>query len=236
MLEDLVNLKVYTPLELVFFGVGCYMWAMAYIIFIVHIFRHKHVTMPIAAVAANFGWEFVWAWINPMTDMGALLVFCYRAWFFLDIIIIYAVIRYGAWQFTVAALKKNHAGVTILTTLFFFAFFTTMKTGGYDTPIGANSAYIAQMLISSLYIILILKSGRSEPFSKWIAWLRTVGTGLNDIFMFMHYPDNHFLHVMCVASLLMDAFFIYLVYNKDLLVRIAGIDPDCDIRDAPKFI
>lgn len=212
MLEDLFNLKDYTPLELILFGGGCYLWVPVYFIYIKVILRHGHVGMPIFAAASNFAWEFVWGWIPPGTDMGPLLQWCYRIWFLLDIFIFWGVIKYGQWQISTPLVKKYFRPIIIAVTVFWLVLYYFFKQGGMDTPIGANSAYIAQFTLSILYLHLILRHPLT-PFPKWVAWLRTIGTGMNDVFMFIHYPNNHYIHTLCVASFLCDCCFIYLLYN-----------------------
>jgi hypothetical protein len=224
-MEDLVNLRDHTPTELVLFATGCYMWVVVYMIYLYRIMKHRNVGMPLVAACANFAWEFVWSWVTPLTDMGPLLVWCYRGWFFLDIFIFIGILKYGAWQIATPLIKRYHYILLAGLLLFFSFLFYGMKTmtvgspplpAGLDTPIGANSAYMCQMLISGYYVLLIFRASAEEftYFSHWATWLRTIGTGLNDIFMFIHYPENTFLHTMCVASFLLDCLFIYLLYRR----------------------
>jgi hypothetical protein len=210
MLETLVNTRDYTTTELLLFGVGCYMWVVVYIIYIREIRRGGCIGMPVFAACSNFAWEIVWGVIPPSTDMGPLLVWAYRAWFLLDLYIIAGVYRYGAAQMVTPALARHFkpllaATVAGMTILYFF-----FKSGGYDTPIGATSAYIAQMFISVLYLILLLRHQKLVWQSLSVSWLRMIGTGLNTMFLFLHYPQLHFLLSLGVLSLIIDNAYIYL--------------------------
>ncbi|MEO7778119.1 MAG: hypothetical protein ABIY63_11360, partial [Fibrobacteria bacterium] len=52
-----------------------------------------------------------------------------------------------------------------------------------------------------------------------IAWLRSVGTGMNTVMMILHYPENHFLHLMGILSAVMDAVYIYSFYSRRRVER-----------------
>lgn len=212
MLEQLLNLKDYTPLEQILFAGGCYVWVVVYAIYIKNIHQKKCIGMPVFAAAGNVAWEFVWGWIPPSTDMGPLLVWAYRIWFIFDLYIFYGVVRYGADQVMTPALKKNFRPLIIITALGWGVLFYFFKKEGFDTPIGANSAYMAQMFISVLYVMLILRHPKLVWFSAPVAWLKMIGTGTNTIFMLIHY-DSHFLHALAVMSLIIDNVYIYLFYR-----------------------
>lgn len=224
MIADLINLADYTVLEHILFAVGCLMWVVVYGIYAVRAVRKLPIAMPVIAACANFGWEIVWSFVPPDTDMGIFYVYLYRAWFVLDVFIFIGILRYGTWQIHTESIRRYRYPIFVITCLFFFLLFAFMKTStvlgvdmpaGFDMPIGANSAYICQMLISALFVWMFVKSSPYERnfFSETVTWLRTIGTGLNDVVMFIHYPDNHFLHVMAVSSFLLDLFFIFLFYR-----------------------
>ena len=214
MLRKLVNLDHYTPLELILFAGGCYLWVIVYYIYVRNIMKHRCIDMPIFAACGNFAWEFVWSWIMPTTDMGLLLVWAYRIWFFLDCYIIYGVVRYCHYQIAEPEMKKNYKLICYSSVIFWGLLLTFYKMQGMDTAIGANSAYILQMFISILYVILIIRQPKGVMFSYPIAWLRMVGTATNTIFMFMHYPDNYFLCTLAASSFVIDNAYIYLFIQK----------------------
>jgi hypothetical protein len=209
MLEGLVNTRDYTTPELLLFAVGCYMWVIVYVLYIREIRKGQCIGMPVFAACSNFAWEIVWGVIPWTTDMGPLLVWAYRAWFFLDLYIIAGVFRYGSVQIMTPALVRWYkpvvaAAIAGMTLLYFF-----FKMEHYDTPIGATSAYIAQMFISVLYLILLLRRQEHVWQSLPISWLRMIGTGLNTVFLFLHYPGMHFLQSLGVMALIIDNVYIY---------------------------
>jgi hypothetical protein len=203
----------YTYAELILFGGGCLMWVVAYGILIRDSFRFKYMEMAAVAGCSNIAWEFIWSWAFQ-TDMGRFLVWTYRAWFFLDVFIFWQLLRLGDQQVTQPAFKKHFKPAAILITLAFASLYYFYAKQGMDTLIGANSAYLCQLVISSTCLLLLLGSPTLRGFSMPIAWLRSVGTGLNTVMMILHYPDNHFLHLMGILSAIMDAVYIYSFYGR----------------------
>lgn len=202
----------YTTLELILFAGGCLMWVVAYGIIIRNASRLHFMDMAVVAGCSNFAWEFLWAFAFR-TDMGWFLVYTYRAWFFLDLFIFWLLLKHGGAQISTPALARHFKPLAVATTLFFTAAYYFFTKEGHDTYIGANSAYIAQIFISVLCLTLLLRRPNLQGLSFHVAWLRSFGTGANTVFMFLHYPDNHFLHVISATSFVLDMFYLYL-YRK----------------------
>lgn len=201
------NCVPYTWPELILFAGGCLMWVVAYGLIIYNARKLKLLDMAIAAGCSNFAWEFVWSFPFK-TDMGWFLVWTYRAWFFLDIYIFWLLLKYGSSQVSAPLMKKWFKPLCVgMLALFTLLYYWFVKEG-HDTLIGANSAYIAQMFVSILSLTLILNTPDLKGFSFNVAWLRTFGTGANTVFMFLHYPQNHFLHSMAATSFVIDLAFI----------------------------
>jgi hypothetical protein len=201
------NCVPYTWPELILFAGGCLMWVVAYVIIIVNARKLKLLDMAIAAGCSNFAWEFLWSFPFK-TDMGWFLVWTYRAWFFLDIYIFWLMLKYGSAQVRPGLMRKYFKPLCVALLLVFTLIYYFFIKEGHDTLIGANSAYIAQMFVSVLSLTLLLNSPDLKGFSFNVGWLRSFGTGANTVFMFMHYPDNHFLHSMAATSFVIDMVFL----------------------------
>ncbi|MGH1365094.1 MAG: hypothetical protein ACRBF0_16140 [Calditrichia bacterium] len=214
MLDHLFNLTAYTPLELTLFVGGCYMWVIVYGIYVHQLVKHKFAEMPLFAAASNIGWEFVYGYTAPFTDMGAACLWGYRLWFIVDVFIFYGVLKFGMEQVKTIKLKEHFRPVMILTALFWAVAYFAFKSSGHDTIIGANSAYIAQAIISFLYPLWIMNSKRPMLFSRTVAWLRMFGSGLITMFMFIHYESNYYIQVVGTTCVLLDILSIYLVYQR----------------------
>ena len=88
-----LNLDYYTPLQLSLFIAGAALWVINYIIIVRNIFKYKFVEMPGAVLVANFAWELMWSWVF-IQNIGMVLTIGYRAWFFLDIFIVWGFYKY----------------------------------------------------------------------------------------------------------------------------------------------
>lgn len=207
-----INYKEYPPLELFLFLGGCFLWVFAYVIYIKDIVKYKYLEMPIFAGCANIGWEFTWSFLAK-TDMGLLPQYTYRTWFFCDLFIFGGLLAYGWKQYQTPRLRSYHVPLCLFSAVAWVFGVYSMHTSNLDTPIGATSAYLAQLCISFLYIPLLLRQGTSQRFSFSAGWLRTVGTGMNTVFMHMHYPDNHFLRVIATLSTILDVTYVFLAWK-----------------------
>ena len=218
-----LNTELYTPLELFLFAGGCGLWVVVYVIYIINTKRYKVVEMPVFAAAGNIGWEFAWSFPN-ITNMGLLLVWCYRAWFFLDLFIFTGVLRYGDKQVSTPAIRRWFVPIFATAAVGWAVAVNFFVKAGLDTPIGANSAYIAQMGISILYLVLLLRQTSLVGWSWVVAWLKMIGTGMNTVFMCIHpeYAHNHFLHFIAVTATTIDC--VYIVVFWRMRKRLAATE------------
>ncbi len=214
-LNDLVNLQIYPPLELVFFACGAYCWVIVYISFAVNIYRKKFIEMPVFAATGNIAWEFIFSFLFP-TDMGTVFEIAYKIWFFLSLIIIYAVFKYGWKQFSFTFKKWQFNILYILSILFWLFFHFTFVKSGLEVPSGAHTGYILNLVISSTYILLYLKHSRPTDFSKVAAWFKMLGTLGISIGVYLHYPNKTFLHFLGLMCFFLDTGYLFLFYSKKI--------------------
>jgi hypothetical protein len=201
------NCAPYTVPQLFLFAGGCLMWVVAYGIIIFNARRRHYLDMAVVAVCSNFAWELLWSF--PFrTDMGWFLVWTYRAWFFLDIYIFWLTLRYGAAQVATPALARLYKPAVVLAFAAFCAVYYFFIAEGHDTLIGANSAYIAQLLVSGPCLLLLLRNPGLQGLSFNVAWLRSFGTGANTVFMYLHYPANHFVQAMATVAFILDMIYL----------------------------
>lgn len=189
------------------------MWVIVYLIYVKNIFRHKFIEMPVIAAGSNFAWEWIWGF-SFHTDMGLLCQWFYQAWIIIDLYIIFGVFRYGYKQFTFSFSRKKSVWMALGSILFFSCIYYFMVIQGYDTSIGSHTAYVCQFILSSFYLGFIISRTDTKGFSTLANWLRTYGTGLISIFMFIHYPSDYLLHTLCVGSFLIDNLFLYVYHQK----------------------
>ncbi|MFC0875353.1 hypothetical protein ACE01N_02100 [Saccharicrinis sp. FJH2] len=214
MAQPIINLEDYTVLQHILFALGCLLWVFTYIVVLKVIKKSAFIEIPLIAVTANFAWEFLWSFVF-MTNMGLLYVWGYRIWFFLDCFIVFNLFRYGFKQIELPSLRKR--AVLIIASgiaSWFLILFFYIKN--YDHPIshnGAYSGYILNVMMSAMYVPLLLRLSRTQPFNVWAAWLKGVGTLLISAFCFLRYTDG-FLLSMCAVTTILDATYIYLIMKR----------------------
>jgi hypothetical protein len=220
-----INFRDYTPFELFLFAGGCFLWVIVYVIYIKNIVKKKYLEMPVFAGCADIGWEFTWSFLAA-TNMGLLLERTYQVWFLTDIVIFWGLLAYGWKQFENERLRSFYVPACIFTTLAWIAGVYSMHVSGLDTPIGATSAYLDQLCISFLYIPLLLRQRSLENFSFAAAWLRTIGTGMNTVFMNIHFTDNYFLRFISILATTLDCTYVYLFWRMRRELRQSALDAD----------
>ncbi len=211
--QPLVNFSDYPLTGLVFNGIGCLFWVVAYAVLVWEIVKRKFVEMPAYIACANIAWEFVWSFFyHPNT--GALFSLSYQAAFLLDCFIFYSVLRYGTKQPMTGIVRKHFKLLCILNLIFwgFFSYF--YMADGYDTAIGANSGYIINVPLSLLCLLLLVQTQETGRFSLLFAWSRMLGTGLISVSMFIFYPENGFIKLLGLTCLVADCLFIYLLSKR----------------------
>jgi hypothetical protein len=217
MHQPFINLKDYSPLELIVFGGGCLCWIVVYYYTIRSIIKNQFIEIPLITVCGNIIWEFLWSWVF-FTNMGSLFQWGYRVWFFMDCFIVYGLFRYGYKQISIHVFRENSKGLILFTMLAWFPLlFFYIKN--YDVPLshmGAYSGYILNVMISALYIPLILRLDDWKMFSYPAAWYKAIGNLLVNIFCFLHF-DDWFLLSLCILTSILDAFYLYLLIHRKSL-------------------
>ena len=164
---------------------------------IINIKKHKYVEMPYFVAAGNIAWEGLWAYVfSDMIDLGMMYVYLYRAWFIFDCFIFAHVVMYGHKQIQNPYIRKNYKPILFATTFLWASLIYSFVKSGYDYPLGVNSAYILNLVISILYLQLYMRQYQSGTFLKSVAWLKMLGSGIITIaFWTMIPPNTYFEHV-----------------------------------------
>lgn len=218
----MLNTTLYTPVELFLFVGGCFLWVVIYIILIRRAHTINYIEMPILVAAGNIAWEFLWSFpFSQMIDMGWLVVWGYRLWFIMDVYIFFQAIRLGKNTTEIPLFQRNFTALALILAVAWSLLFYTYIRAGYETNIGAMTAYIDNLVISILYVLLILKPSTDVSLlSTPVAWLKMIGTGMNSVMMFLHfhsveiYAGAHLLHIICVFVFVLDCLYIYWLLQR----------------------
>lgn len=213
MSGDWLNTDLYTPIQLFFYLGGFLLWGIGYVLVIRRIFRSKFVEVPVFAVCGNITWEFLWGFYFE-SNMGLLLVWFYRLGALIDVGILVSVFLYGRKQLISEPVKRHFVPMVVFSLVMWTLLYLAFQKTGYDLPLGSNSAYLVNLVMSILYILLLLNLEDPYLLSKAIGWLKGVGTGMVTVFVFMVYPDNLFVQVISVIVGVLDAIYMVLLYRR----------------------
>ena len=210
-----INLKEFTTYEIIMTAIGWVFWISMYILIVRSIRKDKYVEMPWMCVMGNIAWEFVWGFIfYKQINLGELFIWSYRAWFFMDIFILWGVFKYGRKQLTIVEIKKYFVPICLVSIAVWGILFYTFIDSGFDHRWGSQSAYIANVIISVMFMNLFLTQWRFKKFSKLMAWCKCLGTLFYTIVYFNFDPPNTFVHTIGGVVFFLDMIFIYQLYKK----------------------
>lgn len=218
--QALINFQDYPAMGLLFNGIGCLLWVVAYAILVWEIRKKKFVEMPAYIAGANIGWEFVWSFFyHP--DTGLLYSLSYQGAFLLDCYIFYAVFRYGTKQLVNPAFKKYFFSFCIVNFIFWILFSYTHRAHGYDTAIGANSGFIINVILSMQCIMLLFQTEDTRNFSQLLGLSRMFGTGFITVSLFYFYPDDHFVQLLGITCFFLDGIYNYVLWQRHRTIHSA---------------
>lgn len=198
----------YSHLELFFYLGGFLLWGVAYGLLVVRIPRQRFVEIPFFAVCGNVTWEFLWGFVWKVEMMGDTLQWFYRLGCVLDLCILAFLFRYGAKQISLPILRRCFHPILLASLAGWTTFYWTFRNQGYDLPLGSNSAYVVNVVMSVLYIGLVLRMRDTAIFSMDIGILKGLGTGMVTVFVFLAYPDNRFVQTLGVITALLDTTYL----------------------------
>ncbi len=202
-----INLETYTITELSFLFAGTLMWNIAYFIIIRNALRYKKMEMPFLAVCSNIAWEFAWAFLL-YTDLGKLFEWGLRVWFFMDVAIFVLAVKYGAGQMSNDLFGKKFLPFMITLVLWWIPVFYFFEIGGLDTKMGTTSAYLITVVMASLFVYNATRTAPGLIVTRAVAWTKFLGNLLMSVFVFLHHPEVHFLHLLTFAVFVLNIVYI----------------------------
>lgn len=213
-MESLFTSDKYTVLQLSMYYLGAAAWLTTYMLVIRKIIKEKFVEFPAIVICANVSWELLWGFAFKLDFGGPVLLWAWRAGFFMDAFMLFATIKYGASQATIPLIKKHFKAIMSIAFLCFGVIIYFYVKEGYDLPMGFNSGMLLNLLMSTLCIILILRL-HERKFSSAIAWGKFLASSvfLNAYIWLVPGPFN-MSRALCVICFFLDIYYIYLVKNR----------------------
>lgn len=187
-------------------------WALTYVLMIRRGFLDETYGMPLVALCANVSWEFIFSFIHPHGPVQRPVNII---WFFLDLIIVFQLLRYGPREFVDLSKSVFYAMSGLaLATSFFTVLFTTIEFEDWD---GAYSAFGANLLMSVLFIAMLYARRSLRGQSISIAFSKMIGTVLASLAFYLYASVSQgsiLLPFLYVAILTFDLLYLVMVYRR----------------------
>lgn len=225
--EGFFNTDAYSGWQIFWYAGGFLAWTPAYVAIIYRAIQRRQLEIPVVAAIGNVTWELLWGFAYH-TDMGTSLDIIYKGAFIIDVVILWAVIRFGAEQIRSVELRRYFPVFVAVLIVGWLVFYVTLKDSGYDLPLGSTSAYLDNIEMSALYLWLGLSLVDPRRLSPVVAWSKALGTGMVTVFVFMTYPDNTFVQGLGVMSAILDATYIVVLTHRlrRLEVDTTAVEPE----------
>jgi len=210
----------YTPFQIAMYYTGGVSWVISYAIVVYRIWKEKFLDYPIMSVTANVVWEFIWGFFLPLQFGGIYLQVLWRLGFFFDVFMFYAVLKHGKIQVSMPFIQRYYVPIMCFWAVAWGAMVYAFYQSGADQPMGFNSGMILNVMMSVLAIMLFWQLP-DKKFSFWAGFFRMLGT---DVFLMIYIIDRSpnllFPQITGVISLVLDVFYLYLVYKRNKQIPI----------------
>ena len=215
-------------------AIGYALWLVAYVLVIRQGRRDKIYAIPLLPICLNFTWEFMDSWVLP--DQVLFWKWIDRGWFFLDVAILWQLLRYGKDAQTIPELKRWFYPIVVVTLLLAFWGQYTFVTTFHDT-LGFIAAFVINLVMSAIFPFFLF-GRRGEEKMRGIslpaAWCKLFGTGFASVQCVFLFPRIHplpeevaysplsrdsFFYFLFIAIFLLDCVYVALIYRERARAR-----------------
>jgi len=171
--------------------------------------------MPFWALAFNISWEAIFSFVFLFPTMP-LQTLINKIWLLFDTVIVVAYCLYGQkeWPGSISRKWFYPYSLTTLITAFLFIYFLSAEL---DNTRGTYAAFIQNLMMSWLFILMLIRRQSREGQSVWIALFKMIGTLAPTI---IYGATSHF--VLFLGSGCFVADMIYLVMLTTVYKRPMG--------------
>lgn len=221
-------------------AIGCVFWIVAYVLIIIKAQKDKSYGLPLVAICLNFTWEVLAAVFieNPVW----LWHIIEAIWMVVDVAILLQLLVYGKNQMMIGGLNRYfYPIVVVCLTLGFIGQY--LFKDFFEDPLLFIDAFIINLVMSGLFILLALKRPNGRGLSYGGAWFKWLGTAFTSIqcavFLPMTMPEREgwaFMWFLYVSIFILDL--IYIAILRDQLKAdpemTKGVDPNpCAVEGRP---
>lgn len=199
--------------------VGLVFWFLAYVLVVKEGFQQQTYGIPFLAICLNVTWEFMasFVWDHPVEI--PVLAWLDRAGFFVDLVIVYTLLRFGRDVQVIPQIKRFYypvfAGTIVLAGIGQWTFTQT-----YYDPLGNIDAFMINLVMSVLFVFMFLARPDLRGLSLPVAWSKMIGTACTSVMCFFWLPIIHpnmhdfaLLDFLYVAIFLFDAIYVALLWD-----------------------
>ena len=209
-------------------------WTIVYIESIRIGFKHKTYAIPMAALALNVSWEWLYA-AHDLTGGGSMQGYINLAWAAADLLIVYTYLRFGRTELP-AFVTRSMFGAWSVAVFAAAGIVEWIFIAQFDWHDAArNSAFLQNLLMSGLFVAMLVARASSRGQSMIIAVGKWVGT-LAPTFVFGVYEQSSFILTLGVLCSVFDLAYIGLlgwVRTHPNALQAASISPGMTGAEPP---
>ncbi|MDG4752610.1 hypothetical protein O7630_16820 [Micromonospora sp. WMMD718] len=192
-------------------------WILAYGLSIQRAFVDKAVGIPVVIVAINFAWEFVHSFVIDQEPAQRPANF---VWFFVDIVIVTQVVRYGHRDFPRLSrrlFRRLFFGLVAIAAVQLF-----LMAREFRDILGMYSGCALNVGMSAAFIVMLVKRRSSAGQSVYAAICKMVGSQLAGLNVLILFPDRYLVLSWFVMMLVLDIVYVRMLYRQ---IRAEGQSP-----------
>jgi hypothetical protein len=153
--------------------VCAFFWSSAYILVIRRGNKDKIPAMPLAAMALNICWEFIFAFVYMPADPKVTI--SWGMWFVLDVFILVQWLRYGGRDFPELSPRKYLWPTVAAAVLAAFAVLMGF-TQQFGDRLGWFAGFLMNLAMSALFVAMLVRRKGVRGQSLYIALAKLLGT------------------------------------------------------------
>ncbi|PWJ43148.1 transmembrane-type terpene cyclase [Sediminitomix flava] len=211
-MEKWINLTDYTVNQQILFLVDAICWMVAYGLAARNVIKYKFLEIPLAALVANFAWELVYSFAL-VTELGLWAVWGIRAWFLMDVFLLYALFKYGRKQVKNPYVLR-YFNVIIIGGIIAWSGIIYLFHEEFGDPIGGITGYILNIMMSFLYIMLFFNHPQQKALSLGVAVWKMIGTAVIGVAVWIGDVPQPFVIWLAVITFILDLIYTFLLMNR----------------------
>ncbi|MFC5185333.1 transmembrane-type terpene cyclase [Actinomadura harenae] len=187
-------------------------WTATYLLIIWTSRRERTYGMPIAALGANLGWEFLFSFVRPGDGMQLVVNY---VWFGFDVVILGLVIAHGPREFR---FLPRWGFLAMLASVLVMGYLgVDLVSRQFDHGLATFAAFGQNLMMSGLFLSMLIARGSTRGQSVWIALTKGVGTALASGACWIWARDEPWRHgpllpYLMIATAVLDLAYLVAVY------------------------